>query len=159
MNTGAPDIFLVVDDDAVSILAVRRAFRQLGAQTDVLAVSSAEAALDVLSMRAPAKGSNPQLQGILLDLNMPGMTGPEFLDEIRTITVFNGLKVLVFSADAGASLSQEQRAQVAGYLDKDRLLETLRTALDTRARDNAPRRCQAEREAQAETHLVKGAGG
>lgn len=138
MNTRAPDLFLVVDDDAVSILAVRRAFRQLGTQAEVLAVSSAEAALDVLGKQVSATGCRPQPQGILLDLNMPGMTGPEFLDEIRTITAFDGLEIFVFSTDAGASLSQVQRAQVAGYLDKDQLLGTLRTALDIKARDSAP---------------------
>lgn len=137
MNTGAPDTFLVVDDDAVSFLAVRRAFLQLGSRANVLEVSSAEAALDLLARRMPTKGCKPQPLSVLLDLNMPGMTGPEFLDEIRPMKAFDGLEIFVFSADAGASLSPEQRAQVAGYLDKDHLLETLRSALDTRAQGKA----------------------
>lgn len=137
MNTGAPDTFLVVDDDAVSFMAVRRAFLQLGSRANVLDVSSAEAALDLLAKRGPTKGCKSQPPSVLLDLNMPGMTGPEFLDEIRPMRALDRLEVFVFSADAGALLSPEQRAQVAGYLDKDHLLETLRSALDTRAHNRA----------------------
>ncbi len=69
---------LVVDDDEVAVMAVRRALRQHRIDNPVVVANDGLHALELL--RSGAVG-RPYI--ILLDINMPRMTGLEFLSVIR----------------------------------------------------------------------------
>jgi CheY-like chemotaxis protein len=76
-----PVRLLVVDDDAVDRLAVRRALRQAGIEAEVVEAEDGEAAL--AAMRAALGGAGAPLDCVLLDYQLPGASGLEVLQRLR----------------------------------------------------------------------------
>jgi CheY-like chemotaxis protein len=99
---------LLVEDDEVDIMNVRRAFKKNNINNPVHIAKNGLEALDVLrgedsSQRIP----NPKI--ILLDINMPKMGGIEFLKEIRKHPELRGLSVFVMTT------SNEESDKIAAY--------------------------------------------
>jgi CheY-like chemotaxis protein len=65
---------LLVEDDTVDAMAVKKAFEQLRIKNKLVIVTNGEEALEYLRNE-----NNPKPQVILLDLNMPKMGGVEFM--------------------------------------------------------------------------------
>lgn len=107
---------LVVDDDEVDILALRKAVkRHEGLRRCKLhTAKSGKEALKLLSKDIPLK---PAL--IILDINMPGMGGLQFLDNLRAGSKYKNARVLVLttSADAGDVAAANSKC-VVGYITK-----------------------------------------
>jgi CheY-like chemotaxis protein len=105
---------MLVEDDSVDAMTVKRAFSELKVQNDLIRAINGEAALNFLKGNLDKK---PCV--ILLDLNMPKMNGIEFLkivkadDELRPIPVV----VLTTSKDDRDKI-ESFRACVAGYIVK-----------------------------------------
>jgi CheY-like chemotaxis protein len=105
---------LLVEDDSVDAMTVKRAFGELKVSNELVRAVNGEAALDYLKSHLDRK---PCV--ILLDLNMPKMNGIEFLkaakadDELRQIPVV----VLTTSKDDRDKI-ESFRACVAGYIVK-----------------------------------------
>jgi len=118
--TGSPVTILLVDDDKVDSMAVKRSFRELRIANPVVEARNGIEALEHLrgqngSARVPA----PCL--VLLDLNMPRMGGIEFLDELRRDPALQ--RTLVFVMTTSAAAEDRMRAydkNVAGYVLKHR---------------------------------------
>lgn len=111
-NTGKP--ILLVEDDTVDVMTVKRALKELGVGNPVLAMEQGEAALAYL--RAPAS-ERPCI--ILLDLNMPIMSGIEFLREAKHDAALRGIPVVVLTT----STEQQDKFTsfdlgAAGYMAK-----------------------------------------
>ena len=75
-----PIQILLVEDDQVDIMNVKRAFSKKGIANPLHIASNGLEALDML--RGP-NALDPLPQIILLDINMPKMNGLEFLRELR----------------------------------------------------------------------------
>jgi CheY-like chemotaxis protein len=109
---------LLVDDDAVDVIAIRRSFWQLKIADPLIVARNGLEAQDML------RGDNghEKLEGpyvILLDLNMPRMGGFEFLDELRRDPVLR--RTLVFVMTASTATEDRERAyerNIAGYVLK-----------------------------------------
>jgi CheY-like chemotaxis protein len=71
-------VILAIDDDELDLMALHRAVREANIPCSVKTFSDPEAALAVLEGDSPL---NPLL--ILLDLNMPTMTGFEMLAHLK----------------------------------------------------------------------------
>ncbi len=125
-----PATFLLVDDDHVSIWAMKRAIQKLGILNATKVAHDGQQALDTLSAAAEeAQGILPSFI-VALDLNMPRMSGAEFLNEIRAVNAFSKLPVFVFLTSGLPVSHQEIPPQnVSGYLCKDHLGQTLENAL------------------------------
>ena len=82
-------IILVVDDDAPILLLMRNLLREFG--FEAVAAGSGEQAI------AEARKRTPDL--ILLDRNMPGMTGDEVLRELRADEGFSSIPILILSGE------------------------------------------------------------
>ncbi len=95
---------LLVEDDEVDVLTVRRALRDLEIENELVVASNGEEALEVL--RDP---QNPVPCLILLDLNMPRMNGLEFLRIVRKENYARGVPVVVLTT------SREDRDIVDGF--------------------------------------------
>ena len=78
---------LLVEDDEVDVMTVKRALRDLRVKNEVRVASNGEEALDILRESSETK---PAL--ILLDLNMPRMNGLEFLRVAREDGCIRGFR-------------------------------------------------------------------
>jgi len=109
---------LLVDDDKVDTMAVRRSFRELRIANPVIEARNGIEALECLrGENGHEKLLSPCL--VLLDLNMPRMGGIEFLDELRSDPSLHC--TLVFVLTTSAAEEDRMRAydkNVAGYVLK-----------------------------------------
>jgi CheY-like chemotaxis protein len=111
---------LLVDDDKVDTMAVRRSFQALNITNPVIEARNGIEALERL------RGNNgydkvPRPCMVMLDLNMPRMGGLEFLEELRGDPELR--PILVFVMTTSAAPEDRMRAydlNVAGYMLKHR---------------------------------------
>ena len=87
--TSPRPIILVVDDDAPILLLMRNLLREFG--FEAVAAGSGEQAI------AEAQKRTPDL--ILLDRNMPGMSGDEVLRELRSRDTLSAVPILILSGE------------------------------------------------------------
>lgn len=109
---------LLVDDDDVDVMSVKRAFKKLNISNPL---HTAKNGLEALAMlRGDGRPMiSPRPTIILLDLNMPRMGGLEFLTELRADPLLSSIIVIVLttSNDEGDKLKAYE-SHVAGYLVK-----------------------------------------
>ena len=121
--------FLVVEDDEVDVMALKRAFKQLKLTNPIRFARDGVEALEILrGENGQERLEKPYL--ILLDLNMPRMTGFEFLDELRRDPELHCALVFVMTT----SSAEEDRVKaydknVAGYMLKSNAGDTFLNAL------------------------------
>lgn len=124
---GTDVTFLIVDDDHVSVMAIRRALTQLRFTNPIEVARDGQEALDRL--RDP-NGGVPTPYIILLDLNMPRMGGLEFLSQVRRDQELRESVVFVLTtSDAPSDVADAYRHLVAGYIVKENTFATLRDAI------------------------------
>ena len=105
---------LLVEDDDIDAMTVKRTLRELGAPNPLDRAIDGERALELL--RDPAQ-ARPGL--ILLDLNMPRMNGIEFVAEIKRDPLLRLIPVVVLttSSEEGDRIAAFSNS-VAGYMVK-----------------------------------------
>ena len=124
-----PVNFLIVDDDNVSVMAIRRSLKKLNIVNEVHTASDGLQALEILHKALDGNQFLPPFI-VTLDLNMPRMTGLEFLDEIRQHPNFRKLVVFVLTtSDAPADIDSAYDKNIAGYIVKDNPTESLLNAI------------------------------
>ena len=112
MRTNKP--ILLVEDDEVDVLTVRRAFRELKVANPLAVASNGEEALELLR---ESGAKRPAL--ILLDLNMPRMSGLEFLRRARTNGCAKGIPIVVLTTSRqDQDVVRGFEYNVAGYMVK-----------------------------------------
>ena len=106
---------LLVEDDDVDVMNVRRAFRQFHIMNPLFVASDGVEALSML--RSGAVPSERRL--VLLDLNMPRMNGIELLRELRSDPSLHATPVVVLTtSDDERDRIEAYNLHVAGYLVK-----------------------------------------
>src|SRR4051812_8880196 len=135
---------LIVDDDAVDRMTVRRALREAQVDADVEECATAQEALEAVRTHG--------YDCIFLDYYLPGATGLETLEQIRALGV--RLPVVSLTGQGDENLAVElMKAGAADYLTKNgltpgRLARSLRYAIALH-RSEEERRALLEREQQA----------
>lgn len=105
---------LVVEDDEVDVMALRRAF---GKRNLVNPIHVARDGMQALALLAAAAVPRPYL--ILLDLNMPRMNGIEFLRALRADDRHRDAVVFVLTTSpAEQDRKAAYSANVAAYIEK-----------------------------------------
>jgi two-component system response regulator len=102
---------LLVEGNAADATATARALKSARVANPILIVRSGEAALDYLGgtgRYAVRKPQRPQL--IVVDLNLPKMSGLEFLRRLKASSVTRDIPVLVLSAHPAPATAAKQRA-------------------------------------------------
>jgi CheY-like chemotaxis protein len=106
---------LLVDDDEVDVMTVKRAFAKANITNPMFVATNGIEALELLR-----GGSIPASRRlILLDLNMPKMNGIEFLRELRKDPVLAPTTVVVLTtSNEDRDRVEAYRLNVSGYLLK-----------------------------------------
>ena len=125
-----PVKFLIVDDDQISVMAIKRALKKLKIVNPVMTATDGQNALNLLRDEAKAVGGLPPFL-VTLDLNMPRMDGFEFLDEIRKDKTLHRAVIFVLStSDMPQDISAAYDKNIAGYIVKDDLGDSFEAALN-----------------------------
>lgn len=114
----APCTLVLVEDDDVAAEAVIRGLERAGLTPPVVWVQDGQAALQVLRGRDPLRQA-PRPRVVLLDLNMPGMSGLEFLQQLRADGDLRHEVVFVLTtSDSATDRELARQANVAAYFVK-----------------------------------------
>jgi CheY-like chemotaxis protein len=106
---------LLVDDDEVDVMTVKRAFAKANIVNQMFVATDGVQALEMLRN----DGIPPQRRLVLLDLNMPRMNGIEFLNEVRRDPALQSLTVVVLTtSNEDRDRVEAYQLNVAGYLVK-----------------------------------------
>ena len=120
--------FLVVDDDDVSVMGMKRAIRKLQLSNPIEVARNGEEALKRLRAEGDCKLKQPFI--VTLDLNMPRMGGLEFLAEVRADEKLHDAVIFVVTtSDAPTDIASAYQRNIAGYIVKEDTFETLRRSL------------------------------
>lgn len=112
-----PITVLLVEDDVVAAEGVKRGFRQEKITNEIVNVKDGVEALEWLRER-PEGYEGPYV--ILLDLNLPRMSGIEFLAEIRADESLRKSIVFVLTtSNSDTDRSEAYKYNVAGYMVKE----------------------------------------
>ncbi|MFK7941279.1 MAG: response regulator [Roseovarius sp.] len=125
-----PVKILIVDDDQVSVMAIKRALKKLKILNPVVVAKDGQEALNILR---GAFGQNRLLPPFLvtLDLNMPRMDGFEFLEQVRKDPSLQRAVIFVLStSDTPSDIANAYANNIAGYIVKDDLGDSFVKALD-----------------------------
>ena len=110
---------LLVDDDDLDVQNVKRAFKKNNIQSSLRVASDGQEALDVLRGQGSQAPFPPHRRLVLLDLNMPRMSGIEFLRELRSDADLKTTTVVVLTtSDDNYDRIEAYKLNVAGYLIK-----------------------------------------
>lgn len=122
---------LLVDDDDIEVENVQRAFRRAGITHPLFVACDGVQALEMLRSNEVPR----ERRVVLLDLNMPRMTGIEMLTELRADASLRHTPVVMFSTSNHASdIEEAYRHCAAGYLVKPQSFELLVTSLQALVR-------------------------
>lgn len=120
--------FLVVDDDAVAVMAIKRAIRNMRLTNPVETAGDGLEALQRLRGEDGAALQRPYI--ILLDLNMPRMGGLEFLSNLREdVELANSVVFVMTTSDAPGDIAGAYSHKIAGYILKDDAQDSFKAAI------------------------------
>ena len=107
---------LLVEDDETDVFLVKRMLAKHGGTINIVVARDGEEALEFLS-----EGGNVDKPYVILsDLNMPGMSGYEFLEALRADDRLKDSVVFVFSSSVlSEDIDRAYAKTAAGYLIKD----------------------------------------
>lgn len=104
---------LFIEDDSIETMKLQRTISKLQLKHEITEAKNGEEALDLLR----SKNSLPDI--VLLDLNMPRMSGTEFLKILKDDDVLKYLPTVVLTTSENrADLLECYRLGIAGYVIK-----------------------------------------
>ena len=110
---------LLVEDDEVDVMNVRRAFKKNNITNPLYVANNGLEALFMLRGNGVAPVVPPNRRLILLDINMPKMNGIEFLRELRADTSLKAIPVIVLTtSNEDKDKVEAYHLNVAGYILK-----------------------------------------
>jgi CheY-like chemotaxis protein len=126
LSTPIPMTILLVEDDEVDVMNVKRAFKKNNISNPLIVASNGIEALSVLRTQVP----RPRI--VLLDLNMPRMGGIEFLKEVRQDPELSSLSVFVMTtSNEDSDKIDAFNLNVAGYILKPLSMDRFIAAVST----------------------------
>jgi len=125
-----PLTLLAVEDDDVDLMSLKRALKEIRLVNPVIrAVDGVEAWNHFFDAEDKPLDEFPDI--ILLDLNMPRMNGHDFLKKFHSVENRPACKIFVMTtSDSDQDIVDAHQYEIAGYLLKSDLVESLREALD-----------------------------
>ena len=110
---------LLVEDDMADQKLVKSMIEKQDVAYNLCIAGSAEEALDALHSGKCSNGDFARPDLILLDLNMPGMGGREFLKHVKTDEELKQIPIVILTCSASeADILESYRLQAAGFVTK-----------------------------------------
>ncbi len=118
---------LLVEDDTVDVMTVKRALKDLQVMSDLVATGDGEEALAYLR-----DDENTKPCVILLDLNMPKMNGTEFMRIVKADEILRRIPIIVLTtSNSEQDISRSFELGAAGYMvksvDYKKFMEIIKT--------------------------------
>ncbi len=130
MEELAPLVILLVEDDLADQKLIKISLRNEKIANDLYTVQTGEEGLDFLYRRENYSNGTPQPDLILLDLNMPGMGGKEFLRRIKAEEKLKQIPVVILTtSEADKDILDSYKLQASGYVHKPVTLEEFKEAM------------------------------
>lgn len=130
MNSSKYLIMFLIEDDPGDQKLVKSALAAQEAPIELRIVGSAEEALRYLLHNDDEGEQYPRPNLILLDLNMPGMGGKEFLKCIKANENLNNIPVVILTtSDSETDIQECYKLHAAGYIQKPRNVQELREVM------------------------------
>lgn len=130
MNSITPGIILFIEDDLADQKLIKTSLKSQQIASDFNIASTAEEALDFLRARGKGSGDTFRPDLILLDLNMPGMGGKEFLKNIKADEELKNIPVVILTtSNSERDIADSYQLQAAGYVHKPVTLAEFRQAI------------------------------
>lgn len=126
-----PINLLLVEDDPADQKLIKLSLRNQKIANDVYCVSNGEQGLDFLCHNNGFNSNAPKPDLILLDLNMPGMGGKEFLKKIKNIEDLKTIPVIILTtSDSERDIIESYQLQASGYVHKPVTLEEFKQVME-----------------------------
>ncbi len=127
MNDLIPVVILLVEDDPADQKLIKKSVLDQKISNKLIITNSAEDALEYLDHSKLAEAGYPIPDLILLDLNMPGMGGKEFLCRLKTDDALDTIPVVILTSSASEQdILETYKLQAAGYIKKPPTLDGFR---------------------------------
>lgn len=123
---------LLVEDDLVDAKTVRRAFERRGISNPLVVVETGEEALKYLDQSQTSEAEAPRPGLVLLDINLPGISGFEVLEAMKRDAGLRRIPVVVLTtSDHEPDRQRGYSAGAAGYVTKPVSFEAFSDAIET----------------------------
>jgi len=110
---------MLVEDDPGDRKLIKGALLKQKIGNEVIVAESGEDALDYLANSKAGNSEYPSPSLILLDLNMPGMGGKEFLRRIKDDDATDTIPVVILTtSDSEKDILESYKLHAAGYIKK-----------------------------------------
>jgi len=114
-----PITILLVEDDPADQKLIKVSLESQLVANDLYVVNTGEEGMDFLHQRGDYSSVVPRPDLILLDLNMPGMGGKEFLKRIKDDKNLKQIPVvIVTTSDLEKDIIDSYNLQASGYVRK-----------------------------------------
>ena len=126
-----PLIILLVEDDPADQKLIKTSLKNQRIANELHIADSGEEALQFLLSRKPNNnGGTMQPDLILLDLNMPGMGGKEFLRQVKEKDHLKHIPVVILTtSNSERDIIDSYRLHAAGYVHKPVSLEEFKQVM------------------------------
>jgi len=132
MENLKPIRIMLVEDDPADQKLIRKSMANQKIANEMLVVDSGEEALDYLLASKADDGEHPAPELILLDLNMPGMGGKEFLRRIKADTKLDTIPVVILTtSDSERDVLESYKLHASGYIKKPVILQDFQEVMST----------------------------
>jgi len=130
MEELTPLVILLVEDDLADQKLIKISLRNEKIANALYTVQTGEEGLDFLYRRGNYSVGTPQPDLILLDLNMPGMGGKEFLRQIKEDERLKQIPVVILTtSEAEKDIIDSYKLQASGYVHKPVTLVEFKEAM------------------------------
>jgi CheY-like chemotaxis protein len=126
----ASEVILYAEDEETDAFFMARAFKQAGIPQHLVVVRSGQEAIDYLSGQGEYadRARHPFPSLVLLDLNMPGISGLDVLKWIRsTPRVCTAVTIMLTSSNQDVDVHRAYQQGANGYLVKPGDLDSILT--------------------------------
>jgi len=126
-----PITILLVEDDPADQKLIKVSIESQRVANDLYIVNTGEEGMDFLYQRGDCSGGVPRPDLILLDLNMPGMGGKEFMKRIKDDENLKQIPVvIVTTSDLEKDIIDSYNLQASGYVRKPVTLDGFKEVME-----------------------------